>query len=92
MSKIGMWAFRVLAVLYPADLGIKFTGNLGCLTGNLVDLSCTFVTISGKKKSRAFVMISGTYCSFDSRLPLLHLRVAKLFGFVVQCVVNVSPE
>jgi hypothetical protein len=36
------------AVLFPADLGIKSTGNLGCPTGNLVDLSRTYVAISGK--------------------------------------------
>jgi hypothetical protein len=34
--------------LSPADLGIKSIGNLGCPTGNLVDVSRTFVTISGK--------------------------------------------
>jgi hypothetical protein len=38
------------AVLSPKDLQVKSAGNLGCPTGNLVDLTLTFVVISGGKR------------------------------------------
>ena len=44
LAEMGMEADSQ-AVLFPADLGIKSAGNLGCPTGNLVDLSHTFVAI-----------------------------------------------
>jgi hypothetical protein len=44
-------AYPIQAVLFHVDIRIKSARNLGCPTGNLVDLSRTSVAISGSKRN-----------------------------------------